>query len=160
MNAGPHSSYIIITVFINLCFRSCIIMGTWVIVLLILVINLYALPLITHFKIMLSIYYFVDLLFYLNLFFCHFHANIYVCRQIKYFVLLKKWHHLPNILKGCPATYPCFFTMISIYSPIMLTNIHVIHSSFPFNLIAMLTIHLIACYTQLHGLFVIGDDLN
>ena len=104
--------------------------------------------------------------------FCHFNVNIYVCRQIKkiFFnyhtvgtvpnVLLKKWHNLPNILTGFPATYPWFFIMISIYSPIMLANIHLIHSSFPFNLISMLTNHLIACYTQLHGLFVKGDDLN
>ena len=75
-------------------------------------------------------------------------------------VLLKKWSHLPNILKEFPATYPCFLTMISIYSPIMLANIHLMHSSFPFSLISMLTNHLIACYTQLHGLFVKRDDLN
>ena len=97
--------------------------------------------------------------------------NIYVCRQINIFfnyhtvgtvpnVLLKKWFHLPNILKGFPATYPCFLTMISIYSPIMLANIHLKHSPFLFSLISMLTNHLIACYTQLHGLFVKRDDLN
>jgi hypothetical protein len=98
-------------------------------------------------------------------------VNIYVCRQINICfnyhtvgtvpnVLLKKWFHLPNILKGFPATYPCFLIMISIYSPIILANIHLIHSSFLFSLISMLTNHLIACYTQLHGLFVKRDDLN
>jgi hypothetical protein len=120
---------------------------------------------------MLYIQYYTDLLFYLNLFFVILMWIFMYCRQINIFfnyhtvgtvpnVLLKKLFHLPNILKGFPATYPCFLTMISTYSPIMLANIHLIHSSFIFSLISMLTNHLIACYTQLHGLFVKRDDLN